>query len=181
MASQRKTALRTLAAGAVAMAAIVLAGMMGFRINLTPSYPLGLWRIMPKQIGYEVGDLVFVCPPDKPIFHMALQRGYLPRGLCPSGTGPLIKTIAATEGQIVGIWIGIGNHVSIDGEPVPDSTTKFLDADGRPLVPAQGGVVPAKNVFLLSSYPGSFDSRYFGPLPSSGILGLAQPVLTYAP
>ncbi|MGO7748441.1 conjugal transfer protein TraF, partial [Rhizobium ruizarguesonis] len=26
-----------------------------------------------------------------------------------------------------------------------------------------------------------YDSRYFGPLPVSGILGLAQKVLTYAP
>jgi type IV secretory pathway protease TraF len=35
--------------------------------------------------------------------------------------------------------------------------------------------------FLHSSFTASFDSRYFGPLPTSGILGLAESVLTYAP
>lgn len=181
MASQRRTVLGLLTAGGILVAGIALAGHLGFRLNLTPSYPLGVWRVVPKQAGYEVGDLVFVCPPDTPMFKMALERGYLPRGLCPSGTGPLIKTIAATEGQMVEIGIGIGDGVSIDGEPVPNSTIKILDAEGRALLPAKGGVVPADDAFLLSAYPGSFDGRYFGPLPLSGVLGLAHPVLTHAP
>lgn len=177
MLPQKRMALGLLTVGGVVVIGIVLAGLLGFRLNLTASYPIGIWRIVSKPAGYETAALVFVCPMDTPVFEMALQRGYLPRGLCPSGTGPLIKTIAATEGQM----IGIGNHVSIDGEPIRNSTIMIMDAEGRALVPARGGVVPVDHVFLLSSYPGSFDSRYFGPVPSSGILGLAQPVLTYAP
>lgn len=177
MAAQRRVAIGSLTVGAVVVTGIVLAGTMGFRINLTPSYPLGLWRIVEKPVGYGIGDLIFVCPPDNPVFEMALERGYLPRGLCPSGTGPLIKTIAATGGQ----WIGTGGSVSIDGVDILNSAIRIEDAEGRPLVPARNGIVPDGSVFLLSAYPGSFDSRYFGPLPSTGILGLAQPVLTYAP
>ncbi|MDX0760458.1 conjugal transfer protein TraF, partial [Sinorhizobium medicae] len=41
--------------------------------------------------------------------------------------------------------------------------------------------VPANYVFLHSRFAGSYDSRYFGPVPASGILGLAQEVLTYEP
>lgn len=162
--------------GMTLTAAIAIAGLAGLRVNLTPSYPLGLWRIVPKNAEYGAGDLVFACPPDTPIFAMALERRYLPRGLCPGGSGPLIKTIAATSGQIT----EIDSAVTIDGQPIANSDIRRTDASGRPLVPATGGLVPAGQVFLLSEYSGSFDSRYFGPVPSSGILGLAQPVLTYA-
>jgi conjugative transfer signal peptidase TraF len=162
--------------GAAMIIGIAIAGLAGMRLNLTPSYPVGLWRMVPKQSAYRTGDLVFVCPPNTPIFVTALERGYLPRGLCPGGTGPLIKTIAATSGQIV----EIGATVMIDGQSVPNSLIRSMDASGRSLAPAAGGVVPAGAVFLLSDYSGSFDSRYFGPVPSNGILGLAQPVLIYA-
>lgn len=173
---QRRTVAKLLAGGAALIAAIAIAGLAGLRVNLTLSYPLGLWRIVPKQAGYANGDLVFVCPPDSPIFAMALERGYLPRGLCAGGTGPLIKMIAATAGQSVEIDAAI----TIDGRPAANSDIRQMDASGRTLAPAAGGAVPAGFVFLLSEYSGSFDSRYFGPVPSSGILGLAQPVLTYA-
>lgn len=173
---QRRTAARLLAGGAALAAAIAIAGRAGVRVNLTPSYPIGLWRIVPKQASYTNGDLAFVCPPNTPIFAMALERGYLPRGICPGGTGPLIKTIVATSGQRV----EIAAAVTIDGKPVANSGISRLDASGRTLAPAAGGAVPAGQVFLLSDYSGSFDSRYFGPVPSSGILGLAQPVLTHA-
>jgi len=36
-------------------------------------------------------------------------------------------------------------------------------------------------LFLHSDFVGSYDSRYFGPLPAEGTLGLAQEVLTFAP
>lgn len=173
---QRRVAAILLVGGASLVIGIAIAGLGGLRVNLTPSYPLGLWHIAPKQSEYRTGDLVFVCPPDSPIFAMALERGYLPRGLCPGGTGPLIKTIAAASGQIV----QIGASVTINGSLIARSEVRPRDASGRTLAPAAGGAVPAGHVFLLSEYSGSFDSRYFGPVPSSGILGLAQPVLTYA-
>lgn len=176
IARQRWTAATLLLGGVTLTAAIAIAGLAGLRVNLTPSYPLGLWRIVPKNADYGVGDLVFVCPPKTAIFEMAVERGYLPLGLCPGGTGPLIKTIAATSGQSV----EIGPTVMIDGLPVANSDIRRKDASGRALAPAAGGVVPAGAVFLLSDYSGSFDSRYFGPIPSRGILGLAQPVLIYA-
>lgn len=172
---QRRIAATLLLGGVALATAIVVAGLAGLRVNLTPSYPLGLWRIVPKPAGYGAGDLVFVCPPDTPIFDMALERGYLPRGLCPGGTGPLIKTIAATSGH----FVELGATVMIDRQQVPNSQMRRTDASGRPLPTARNGAVPPDHVFLLSDYFGSFDSRYFGSVPSSGILGLAQPVLTY--
>ena len=169
--------------------AIVLAGMLltfvlvlagaagGFRINTTPSEPLGLWRLVALDRAAAVGDLIFICPPESDVMRSARQRGYLRSGLCPGGFAPLIKTVIAIAGQRV----KIGTVVHVDGVAVANSAISKLDGKGRPLTAYSGGKVPAGRVFLHSSFLGSYDSRYFGPLPASGILGLAQEVLTYAP
>ena len=149
----------------------------GLRINWTPSYSLGLWQIAPLNHPVHVGDRIFICPPDTETFRRARTRGYLRRGLCPGWLSPLIKTVVALSGQRV----DIGRTVTIDGRELPDSTLQPLDGSGRVLTPAAGGIVPPGMVFLHSSYRGSYDSRYFGPVPAAGILGLAEPVLTVEP
>lgn len=149
----------------------------GFRLNLTPSEPLGLWRIVALQRPVEVGDLVFICPPATASFEEARRRGYVRRGLCPSGFAPLIKTVAALPGQ----HVETGANVTVDGRPLPSSIVLASDGEGRPITPFKTGIVPPKNLFLHSSFASSYDSRYFGPLPDSGLLGLARPVLTFEP
>jgi len=48
-------------------------------------------------------------------------------------------------------------------------------------VPWSGGVVPLGHLYLHSSFVGSYDSRYFGPVPAEGVLGRAVPVITFGP
>ena len=161
-----------------AIVAVAVAGWIGgYRINFTPSYPLGLWRIEALGRAAVVGDLLFVCPPATPAFETAFERGYVRRGLCPGGFSPLIKTVVATEGQSV----DIDDHVSVDGRSLAHSEVRRSDAWGRALSPWHGGVVPAGYLFLHSDFAGSYDSRYFGPIPASGLLGRARPVLTFYP
>ena len=162
---------------AALLGAIAAAWLGGFRLNLTPSEPLGLWRIVELDRPAAVGDLVFVCPPRTPAMQEARSRGYLRSGLCPSGVAPLIKMVMAVAGQ----QVDVGASVTVDGRPVATSTIAQRDRQGRSLTPFGGGIVPAGCIFLHSAFAGSFDSRYFGPVPASGILGLAQPVLTDAP
>jgi conjugative transfer signal peptidase TraF len=156
---------------------IVMLGGAGFRVNLTPSEPLGLWRIVEPGGPILVGDLIFICPPDTIGMREARARGYLHFGLCEGRVAPLIKTVVATSGQA----IEISDDVRIDGRPLAHSRVARVDGQERELVHYDGGVVPSGTVFLHSEFPGSFDSRYFGPLPMDGILGLAQEVWTYAP
>ena len=164
------------AGGVIAgLAAIAYTG--GFRLNLTPSEPLGLWRIEALQRPVETGDLVFICPPVTASFEEARRRGYLRSGLCSGGFAPLIKSVAALPGQRV----DIGASVSVDGRPVPSSIVRKSDGDGRPITPFAGGIVPPAHLFLQSSFASSYDSRYFGPVPDTGLLGLARPVLTFGP
>lgn len=161
-----------------AIVAVAFAGWIGgYRINFTPSYPLGLWRIETLGRDAVVGDLVFVCPPATPAFATAFERGYIRRGLCPGRFSPLIKTVVATEGQLV----DIGDQVSVDGRPLAHSEVRRSDAEGRALTAWPGGAVPAGHLYLHSDFAGSYDSRYFGPIPASGLLGLAVPVLTVDP
>ncbi|HMM71622.1 MAG TPA: conjugative transfer signal peptidase TraF [Rhodocyclaceae bacterium] len=161
----------------VAIPVLMLAAayVAGYRLNLTPSYPLGLWRIEALNRPIAVGDLVFICPPHTPGFEQARERGYVRRGSCPGWLGPLIKTVVALPGQHIEIAVS----VTIDGDGLPHSDVQPTDAEGRMLAPYSGGGVPAGTLFLHSDFAGSYDSRYFGPIPASGLLGLARPVFIY--
>jgi conjugative transfer signal peptidase TraF len=156
---------------------VTIAGWRGLRLNLTPSHPLGLWRIVPLDRTAAIGDLVFVCPPRNAAFEQAAARGYLRRGLCPGWVGPLIKIVAAGEGQRV----EVGRLVAIDGQPLEHSDVRLIDGEGRALTSWLGGLVPPGHLYLHSSFVGSYDSRYFGPVPAEGVLGRAVPVLTAGP
>ena len=167
--------LSTAGAGLVALAGIGWIG--GLRINLTPSEPLGLWRIEQMYRDIALGDRVFICPPSTARFAEAFERGYIRRGLCPNGYAPLIKTVAALAGQ----RIEIGASVVIDGVPLENSIVHQSDGEGRAIEPFTGGIVPSGFVFLHSSFASSYDSRYFGPVPLEGLLGLARPILVFDP
>lgn len=163
--------------GAALFVAIAGAGLWGgFRLNLTPSYPVGIWRIESLDREAGIGDRVFICPPDVAAFELGFERGYLMIGMCPSGLGPLIKTVVAVAGQEVNVT----RNVTIDGTPLPNATVRLADAEGRVLPKFPGGTVPPGFAFLHSDFGGSYDSRYFGPLPVAGILGLAHPVLVFS-
>lgn len=168
---------RISSASVLTLGLILLLGKAGFRINLTPSEPLGLWRIIEPDRSILVGDLVFICPPNTAEMRSARARGYLRFGLCAGRMAPLIKTVVATSGHV----IEIGDDVRVDGRSLPHSLVVRMDGKGREMAPHDGGVVPPGMVFLHSQFPASFDSRYFGPLAVDGILGLAQEVWTYAP
>ena len=176
--SIRRFPLVILVTSAGLVAAVAGAGWgTGLRINLTASYPRGLWRIEPLDRAAAAGDLLFICPPDTAEFERAFARGYIRRGLCSGGLSPLIKTVAAVGGQ----QVDVADQVLIDRRPLPGSDVRHADAAGRPLLAFAGGVIPAGELYLHSDFAGSYDSRYFGPIPSSGVLGLARPVLTFGP
>lgn len=149
----------------------------GLRVNLTPSYPLGLWRVDPLGRDVVVGDRIFICPPPTCVFELARDRGYLGHGLCPGWFSPLIKTVVAVGGQRV----VIDGSIAVDGVPLAHSFVRPTDGEGTALAPASSGVVPPGQVFLFSEFAGSYDSRYFGPIPDDGVLGLAHPLLVFAP
>ncbi|WP_442896349.1 conjugative transfer signal peptidase TraF [Bosea sp. MMO-172] len=175
---QRRGAGTILVAGSLMVAVLAGGAWLGdLRLNVTPSEPLGLWRIVPLDRPVVEGDLVFICPPAGPVSVFGLERGYFRSGLCDGGAAPLIKIVAATTGR----RILVAADVVIDGAQLPQSRTSTADGEGRSLSPWPGGVIQPGHLFLHSSFAGSYDSRYFGLVPEAGLLGLARPVLVFDP
>jgi len=141
--------------------------------NPSDSVAVGWYRVEPfnhhadsLSFPLHVGSIVLTrLPPDAAT--LAAQRGYLPTHI------PLLKRVGAVAPQHVCI---VDGHVQIDSVPV----VAVLPADrlNRPLpVWPQCRRLQSGELFLLSAtHPASFDSRYFGPVNASAIIGVAQPV-----
>lgn len=136
--------------------------------NPSDSVPPGWYRIGPPD-SLHVGSIVLTrLPADAAA--LAAQRGYLPEHI------PLLKRIGAMSPQRVCIE---GNIVRIDGVAV--ATARTADSRGRPLLTwRQCRRLHEGELFLISATnPASFDSRYFGPVAVSAVIGSAEPLWTW--
>lgn len=170
---------RTLRTGALLLAigalALGSAAASGLRVNLTDSYPLGVWRLETGS-DYQRGAMVIACPPER-VAALAKHRGYLTNGACPGGVPPLLKRVVAVAGDRVSVGL---QGVSVNGEPIANSRPLVADAGGRQMPAVEGGEVAPGTVWLMSdSNPKSFDSRYFGAVEASRIKGVATPLLVW--
>ena len=137
--------------------------------NPSDSVPRGWYRIVPAD-ALQVDSIVLARLP-APAAALAAQRDYLPAGI------PLLKRIGAMAPQRVCMD---GTSVRIDDVVV--TTVMPADGQGRPL-PAwsQCRRLARGELFLLSNTnPASFDSRYFGPIRVSEVIGSAQPLWTWS-
>jgi len=137
--------------------------------NPSNSVPVGWYRIEPVNSpadALHVGSIVLARLTAEPAA-LAAQRGYLPTHI------PLLKRVGAVAPQHVCI---VGGVVLIDGVPV--AAVLRADRLGRPLPSwPQCRTLAEGELFLLSVInPSSFDSRYFGPIATSAVLGEAQPI-----
>jgi conjugative transfer signal peptidase TraF len=136
--------------------------------NASESVPIGLYHVQPTRMLF-ITTLVVAFPPE-PLAAYLAQRGYLPRGV------PLLKRILALPGQSV---CRSELVVSVDGFDVGRALER--DRRDRALPIWQGcRLIAHGEVFLMNwDEPSSFDGRYFGPIPSSAIVGRAEPMLTF--
>ncbi len=136
--------------------------------NPSDSVPPGWYRIGPPD-SLHVDSIVLARLPAGAAA-LAAQRGYLPEHI------PLLKRIGAISPQQVCIEKHI---VRIDG--VAEAVARTADGRGRPLSAWQHcRRLHDGELFLLSATnPASFDSRYFGPIAVSTVIGSAQPLWTW--
>jgi conjugative transfer signal peptidase TraF len=136
--------------------------------NPSSSAPLG-WYLVKATTDIHRGEFAVVRLP-APIAALADERKYLPKAV------PLLKSVAAVAGDLVCEQQGV---VQINDAVVARSLQR--DGAGRELVEWTGcRQLHAGDLFVLgTTNDASFDSRYYGPLSASSVIGKAIPLWTW--
>lgn len=152
---------------------IAIGYFIGIRVNVTPSIPLGIYKIVDREP--QKGDFIIFCPPDLPLFQEVKLRGWINEGFCEGKLGLMMKVLVAVQGDVVSSSF---SGVIINDQPYPNSK------------PIQGLRVP---ISFLTNYklkegeiltmtdhnPLSFDGRYYGILNKKNIKGVIEPLLIW--
>lgn len=132
----------------------------------------GVYRV--RKVPFARGSLVAACLPLE-VARFGLARGYLGRGVCAGGAEPVAKIIGAVAGDRVEVW---HDEVIVNGQRIANSNTHDSDSQGRRLPhPAWGPRSVRTGEAWLFGFndPRSWDSRYWGPIPTANVLGVLNP------
>lgn len=166
MRKLRPTHIAALAASTLfAVLGIVAPGNGQIHIPATSSVPFDLY--LETSGNPETGDYVLVRVPDTAA-RFARERGYW------SGTSAWIKRIAAKTGDQVCIEQG---YVFINGRNA--ATILTTDTQGRKLEHTPiCRTLNDTEFYILGRSDHSYDSRYFGPVPTSSIVSTLRPAFS---
>lgn len=166
----------TVASSALLVASAVHgSSLLPLRVNWTSSAPLGLYREL--AASPRRGDLALVCLPSG-LESFGRSRGYLWAGSCPGGSSPILKQVVALPGDEIDLQ---QRSVAVNGRLLDCAALHDVDSLGRPLDHVGFGrrKVSDDEAWVLGVHrERSWDSRYFGPIPASSIVGVARPLLT---
>jgi conjugative transfer signal peptidase TraF len=131
--------------------------------NASPSVPRGLYQI---ELGpVRRGDLVLIRLASD-VAELANRRNYLPKSTY------LIKFVLAVAGDHV---CRFGYRIFVRGVLAARALPR--DSLGRPMPSWQGcRQLASGELFLLADIQQSFDSRYFGVVSASDVVGRAVPL-----
>ncbi len=176
MKKGRGLAIVTVSVAAVIGAVMGGGQMMGLRLNLTASAPLGVWWVRASIPDEEMRrwQLVEVCPPAHPLILTLAASGRLAPGSCTeTQTTSFLKPVAAVPGDRV--TIEAGKPAIVNGMVLPNTQASQVNLSW----PSGTYIVGPGQVWLFSTYSErSLDSRYFGPIGQSSVRGTATPILT---
>lgn len=135
--------------------------------NATASAPIGFYTVEPAD-ALDVPELVAVMPPE-PLAAFMVDRGYVGRGI------PLLKRVLGLPGQRV---CRTSSAITVDGIEMGEALER--DSLGRDLPVWRGcRVIGDGQIFLMNwDVSDSLDGRYFGPIPTSSVIGRAVPLWT---
>lgn len=141
-----------------------------FYLNLSASFPRGIYRIQKFQSSDIKPGAVVIFDPPPVVRPLIYGRGWLPSGW------PLIKYVGAVAGNTYTVE---GGSFFINGRYVGQVFNR--DTEGKPLPVLKGTetVKPGEFLPVSTCIKNSFDGRYFGPVAMTAIRGKADPVWTY--
>jgi len=169
-------AIKLTAIAAVIAIAVVVLHDARLRINFTSSMPIGVYSLTPLPAdGVERGTLVAACAPLRAA-EIGRQRDYLAPGPCADRTELLLKFVVAIAGDEVDVTPA---GVAVNGYPLDLSVPAARDRSGRKLTPWPRGRyrLSAGQVWLYAANGRSWDSRYWGPVPTDYVRASASPLL----
>ena len=147
--------------------------VLGVRINVTASIPLGLY--IQSSEKPTRGLIAEFCPEGMSKTQSERYRGF---GFgCHDQSIPLLKPIVAVAGDRVHFS---PQGIAVNGKLIPNTAPRWADGKGRPLRPWPAGdytVEPDKIVVASAYHPGSYDSRYLGPIPVADVKLNLRPFL----
>ncbi|WP_031410780.1 conjugative transfer signal peptidase TraF [Vibrio parahaemolyticus] len=148
--------------------------LSGYRYYNAPSIPTGIYQISVKNTPYVHEDWVLFCPPNNLSMKLAVERGYTAEGICPGNFTPVIKQIIATPGD----YISLEGIVRVNGHELQQALVLDEDEHHHALPHRAPFVLQQGEFFMMSNHlpASSFDSRYYGPVPSKNILAWVSPV-----
>lgn len=135
----------------------------GYRINISPSVPVGIWKIAGPvtKDGYVV-----VTAGDHPGYRLAAERGYLIDRM------PMLKRVVGTKGDIISYDV-TERALTVNGRYIFMTEILSKDTEGRPLPAASFPVsLEAGEAWLSSENIRGYDSRYFGPVSEDILRGV---------
>jgi conjugative transfer signal peptidase TraF len=135
--------------------------------NASASAPIGFYTVEAAD-RLEVPDLLAVDPPE-PLARFMAERGYVGRGAL------LVKRVVGLPGQRV---CRSGRTITVDAVEMGEALER--DRFDRELPVWLGcRVIADDEIFLMNwDVRDSLDGRYFGPIPSSSVIGRAIPLWT---
>ncbi len=147
--------------------------------NASASMPVGLYEIRPVDRAIARGDTIMICAPHD-FAVVGAARKYLLPGSCRAATAPLLKLVAAVEGDVVDLGDA---SIAVNGRCLRSGVTFVRDGFGRPLARVRRGRYRLRRheLWLWAPGPRSLDSRYFGPLDERDVLRLARPLFIRPP
>lgn len=152
----------------------ILFHSLGFRINLTESIAVGLYRITgtePLKNAY-----VIFCPDDRQSFKLAKTRGYIDYGLYCNGYGYLMKKVVAVSGDTLSVT---NEGVYVNQILILYSKPKLQDGMNRTLPHWQVMNYQLQEdeiMTMTSQSEWSFDGRYYGLVHTGQIKGMITPI-----
>lgn len=176
MNKNRRSVVLIFAWGSAFFLLVFILGLAGFRLNVTNSVPVGIYRITPPL---HRGAYVEFCLLGN-AGGLSVERGYRPRGACPDGGAPFLKQVIAVPGDHVSLS---ASGITVNGTLLPKTAPFTRDRSGRPLQPWTFGdfEVAPDELWVGSTYNRySYDSRYYGPIRSRIVLFSLKRVLTYS-
>ena len=128
--------------------------------NASPSLPVGLYRVTRTTPQLRDAVLLRLTPR---VAALAARRDYLAR------SAYLLKPVVAAAGDRV---CRLGVHIWVRGRRT--ARAKLRDGVGRSMPSWHGcNRLRTDELFLLAEDPDSFDSRYFGVVSGSRVVGRA--------